>query len=1125
MKKVHRLQALLLLAVFAFGCVPLFVFGGEARLSYPGAEAAGSALDASKTGDESPEMIPAEEFFSVWCGVTLLDSERAYYENAGIAFRYSDAVPKEYVVTTHTENGVKIEAKEYRYTSASGIEVRFAPVSASVGETVKNFAGSSGTLLFEGLEGGQTYEAVVRYRIFAVLPERAVSDALNAAWKVGAEADGKLSAFESASAEYARRSKEYEALYAAYLAASNKYAQYLRDKEEYDRKRAAYDEYVGKKTAYEEQYAAYTAYLEAKSAFDAAYVKYEEDLAVYREAYKEYLACEAQKQACADALRVLSTVFIKDDAGNMMYNTLLGPTVDTVMKNKGTLERQGGVDPKDVQGAGDAADVLRALLPPYRKLKKLSEQFAYYAEHYTEIRDSFIKLYKHLNSLCKNSVVREVLAKEGKLERYYQFVAHLYLLSACFDDTSEFDPSWTIRGKTLQSLLSENLLIPDENNADPSGITYPETSVKEPVSPTEPEEPQAVSEPSKTWEIDLSLPVEPDTVAQPEDPGTLEDHAGEKPVKPLLSADQTALANDVRTGVLTQRAGRELTLSFESEVTRSVAYEGAVTVRFFDADRKTLLYTSTVLKGGDVHYGGATPKKDPDVRNSYTFAGFFDEEGNGFSLVHVERDADLFARYIASPIGYTVIFDVRGSETGRTCRYGDLPEAPDYPVSYTENGIEYRFEGFEPAITVVTGNARYTARYTPVIPERYTVVFDVDGVKTQTSVRAGELPEAPEVPAEHSDEYYVYAFIGWSPAIVRAEKDAAYTAVYEKKYIAPSVEGDGGARVVAGADGFAVLTGGAHDAFDVSGVFARALENRTGLTFSTGETTVYIPGESVAAFQTAKTVRFYPEEKGFFIALTDGEGADLFEKHSAEVRVGGAFAIGEGSVLKRLDGALEQEISFMEVDGMVSAVLPGGGSYRLLRTYTVTVSGGRAQASAARALPGERITVTANSGDGEAIGSLILHIDGETQRTVLGRSFDMPEGNVTVEPVFVADGVTFTVRFYDGNGEVLLTRQYRYGETLILPETAPEKRSDDPEYLYSFTGWEPTVIGRVVEDADYRPVFKKVQNADYVSPYDSDRFVGKVLLMQVLPVFILLVLAVSGPVIYVRLSKKRKKNI
>lgn len=64
------------------------------------------------------------------------------------------------------------------------------------------------------------------------------------------------------------------------------------------------------------------------------------------------------------------------------------------------------------------------------------------------------------------------------------------------------------------------------------------------------------------------------------------------------------------------------------------------------------------------------------------------------------------------------------------------------------------------------------------------------------------------------------------------------------------------------------------------------------------------------------------------------------------------------------------------------------------------------------------------------------------------------QGDVTFQAVYTkADAATYTVSFYDGNGNVLSTKSdYSYRDDVILPATEPTKAQDD-RYDYEFVGW------------------------------------------------------------------------
>ena len=152
----------------------------------------------------------------------------------------------------------------------------------------------------------------------------------------------------------------------------------------------------------------------------------------------------------------------------------------------------------------------------------------------------------------------------------------------------------------------------------------------------------------------------------------------------------------------------------------------------------------------------------------------------------------------------------------------------------------------------------------------------------------------------------------------------------------------------------------------------------------------------------------------------------------------------------------------------------------------------------------------------------------------------MPDANVIVEAVLVyaeqpttdpsttEEEKVFTITFYDTDGSILSQKTYHYNEVIELPGKTPVKASDSEEYEYVFKSWDPIIIERAVEDAEYRPVFQQATKKIEESPYNSDQFFTKVILGKVLPLFLILCLviggAVAGIVLYVRKNKKKKKK-
>lgn len=87
-----------------------------------------------------------------------------------------------------------------------------------------------------------------------------------------------------------------------------------------------------------------------------------------------------------------------------------------------------------------------------------------------------------------------------------------------------------------------------------------------------------------------------------------------------------------------------------------------------------------------------------------------------------------------------------------------------------------------PRTITVTGNATYTAIFTPIT---YTITFkDYDGTiipvngQNSQTVEYGKLPVEPPTPTRPSTPQHRYEFNGWSPTIETATRDIAYFAQY-----------------------------------------------------------------------------------------------------------------------------------------------------------------------------------------------------------------------------------------------------------------------------------------------------------------------------------------------------------
>lgn len=202
-----------------------------------------------------------------------------------------------------------------------------------------------------------------------------------------------------------------------------------------------------------------------------------------------------------------------------------------------------------------------------------------------------------------------------------------------------------------------------------------------------------------------------------------------------------------------------------AEVTGTVTYKAtfttetrSYTVVWADEDG-TVLDTDEVKYGETPAYGGETPTKAGDAQYSYTFDGWTPE------VKAVTGAATYTATYKQSTNSYKVTWKIETSATPETYAYGATPiYKGETPVKKSDVENDYKFVGWTPEITAVTGNITYTAKFEPV-KRAYTVSFEsgVDGI-TLIGETAG-YNEVIELDVMHRTGY---TFLGWA-----TEKDAA----------------------------------------------------------------------------------------------------------------------------------------------------------------------------------------------------------------------------------------------------------------------------------------------------------------------------------------------------------------
>ena len=182
------------------------------------------------------------------------------------------------------------------------------------------------------------------------------------------------------------------------------------------------------------------------------------------------------------------------------------------------------------------------------------------------------------------------------------------------------------------------------------------------------------------------------------------------------------------------------------------------TVTWQNTDGTVLETDENVEYGTTPEYNGATPTKAEDDSATYTFTGWTPE------VSAVEGDVTYTAVYEATAKTYTItwtnedgtVLDTQQVEYGKTPVYsGETPTKTD------DEDYSYSFSGWEPEISIVTGNATYKATFTATLLIKHTVTFNANG---------GEGSMEPQVFIQGRDTKLTantftregYIFTGWN---------------------------------------------------------------------------------------------------------------------------------------------------------------------------------------------------------------------------------------------------------------------------------------------------------------------------------------------------------------------------
>ena len=204
------------------------------------------------------------------------------------------------------------------------------------------------------------------------------------------------------------------------------------------------------------------------------------------------------------------------------------------------------------------------------------------------------------------------------------------------------------------------------------------------------------------------------------------------------------------------------------------------TVKWVDDDETTLIYQKDYEYGAMPQFEGVEPTKAADAQYTYTFKGWNKD------YTEVKGNQTYVAVYDKAVNKYTVTWvnwDDTNLEVDEDVPYGATPEYDgDAPTKAGNAQYSYKFTGWNPAVSPVTGDVTYKAQF-EAVTNKYTVTWvnwDNKELEKDKDVPYGATPEYDgDAPTKAGNAQYSYKFTGWNPALSPVTGDVTYKAQFE----------------------------------------------------------------------------------------------------------------------------------------------------------------------------------------------------------------------------------------------------------------------------------------------------------------------------------------------------------
>ena len=206
------------------------------------------------------------------------------------------------------------------------------------------------------------------------------------------------------------------------------------------------------------------------------------------------------------------------------------------------------------------------------------------------------------------------------------------------------------------------------------------------------------------------------------------------------------------------------------------------TVTWVNWDNKELEKDKDVPYGATPKYDGKEPTKAGNAQYSYKFTGWNPE------VSEVTGDITYTAQFEEVTNKYTVTWvnwDNKELEKDKDVPYGATPKYDGKEPTKAGNAqYSYKFTGWNPAVSPVTGDVTYKAQF-EAVTNKYTVTWvnwDNKELEKDEDVPYGADPEYDgDTPTKAADAQYTYTFKDWTPEVKTVTGDATYQATYTKE--------------------------------------------------------------------------------------------------------------------------------------------------------------------------------------------------------------------------------------------------------------------------------------------------------------------------------------------------------